>query len=86
MTRVLVSGNASERSHGHGSTPSGKLAVHLPQTDAGRALLVFFPLLVTYGYFFPRLNNWESNSRMGPDRRARRRGDGAHRRFPLEHW
>jgi hypothetical protein len=27
-------------------------------------LLVFLVLLASYGYFLPRLNNWESNSRM----------------------
>jgi hypothetical protein len=64
VNRVRVRGNASERPRAHGSTPPWTLALRLPQTDAGRALLVLFLLLVTYGYFFPRLSNWESNSRM----------------------
>ncbi len=36
----------------------------LPRTSRGRALLVFSLLLACYGYFFPTLNNWGSNSRM----------------------
>jgi hypothetical protein len=36
----------------------------VPRTERGRVLLVFVVLLAIYGYFFPRLNNWESNSRM----------------------
>jgi hypothetical protein len=38
--------------------------LHLPRTERGRVLLVFLVLLASHGYFFPRLNNWESNSRM----------------------
>jgi hypothetical protein len=36
----------------------------LPCTERGRALLMFLVLLASYGYLFPRLNNWESNSRI----------------------
>jgi hypothetical protein len=36
----------------------------LPCTERGRALLMFLGLLASYGYLFPRLNNWESDSRM----------------------
>ena len=38
--------------------------IELPRTRNGRALLVFLFLLACYGYFFPTLNNWGSNSRM----------------------
>jgi hypothetical protein len=38
--------------------------IELPRTRTGRALLVFLFLLACYGYFFPTLNNWGSNSRM----------------------
>ena len=34
------------------------------RTERGRVLLVFLVLLSSYGYLFPRLNNWESNSGM----------------------
>ena len=36
----------------------------LPRTGRGRVVLVFLFLLTCFGYFFPRLSNWESNSRM----------------------
>jgi hypothetical protein len=38
--------------------------IQLPRTRNGRALLVFLFALACYGYFFPMLNNWGSNSRM----------------------
>jgi hypothetical protein len=38
--------------------------IGLPLTRNGGAVLVFAVLLVCYGYFFPMLNNWGSNSRM----------------------
>ena len=38
--------------------------IRLPRTRKGRALLVFLLVLASYGYFFPMLNNWGSNSRM----------------------
>jgi hypothetical protein len=38
--------------------------IELPRTRNGRGLLVFLVLLACYGYFFPTLNNWGSNSRM----------------------
>ena len=38
--------------------------IELPRTRSGRAVLVFVFLLACYGYFFPALNNWGSNSRM----------------------
>jgi len=38
--------------------------IELPRTRGGRAVLVFVFLLACYGYFFPTLNNWGSNSRM----------------------
>lgn len=38
--------------------------IELPRTRSGRAVLVFVFLLACYGYFFPTLNNWGSNSRM----------------------
>jgi hypothetical protein len=38
--------------------------LHLPRTERGRVLLVFLVLLGSYGYFFPRLNNCESDSHM----------------------
>jgi hypothetical protein len=36
----------------------------LPATRTGCAVLIFLLLLACYGYFFPALNNWGSNSRM----------------------
>jgi hypothetical protein len=36
----------------------------VPRTERGRVILVFLFLLTCSGYFFPRLSNWESNSRM----------------------
>jgi hypothetical protein len=47
--------------------PGSRLAMmtpRLPRTHRGRAVLVFLVVLVCSGYFFPRLSNWESNSRM----------------------
>jgi hypothetical protein len=38
--------------------------IRLPRTRNGRAVLVFLFTLACYGYFFPMLNNWGSNSRM----------------------
>jgi hypothetical protein len=39
-------------------------AIRLPDSEWGRTILVLLVLLVSSGYFFPRLSNWGANSRM----------------------
>ena len=57
-------GTDTDRDHADSAEPEGRVVFRLPRTVGGNALFVFLVVVTCSGYFFPRLSNWESNSRM----------------------